>query len=891
MASVQKQQMRKECIEKVSFSLGRNVTATEASEILSSVRYFLRVARDQAGDAAAWDAKTHQERINEAVKLYQEALLSEAAKIRQRARQDVLTWSAIEKSWQLQHRRGYHGYSAAAQILHEADRRASAAATEIQSDFLTELEGHQQGILNFVEDRRFSHAVVREIFGEDTGSQLAKKVAGSFTKLSDAGIDRFNRAGGNMGKLKHYIPQTHSGYRLSHAVEVLAGQGAVRRFSNDLYRFSTRNSPSSAYENNKAAWVRFTLDLLDKRQYTDLNGNQMKDEDLAAMLGRTYDTILENGAEDFDVSNVAGATKQRGGKTYARIDRGELHRALHFKDATSQILYHETFGAGSFFGNMNASLGRLAKDASLLESFGSNPNNTVSGLKRMAAGEVDQMNARLMNQPGLYRAYKLGISEHYFDAQWNTLNGAAGIIQPGRETVASVATGLRNLEVVGKLQSTLLSSVSDIPSYFLSARINKIPMLTATKNLLRAWGKDSKDLAIRGGLMADALASNVQRFGHNNMGEGWTGLLANATMKFSLLDAWTNGVRKASMINMMGSMANIVTHPWRSLEGFQKRSLERIGVTERDWFIWSQAKAFEQDGVRYLTRQDIREIDLDRLNRNEDFLKTQNPITQQDIDHAVTSYLTFLRDESGIASLAPDLGTRAIPNLAGPRGTVGGEALRFLMLFKSFPIGFMRRHIERMCDLAQTEGRADAAKYAGIIFVTTTMAGAISVQLKALAAGRDLQDTDLDNKDFWLQAMATGGGAGFLNDIIVAALDEGNAYGSPNFLRSFGPVIQTGLDTWDTIGAFAGESIYDKETQPAAKALRLLRGHMPFVNLWYTKGIFDRAIYNDLMEWASPGYTARVENWALKNTGQQYWWNPTEVIPRRAPRMADFPKQ
>ena len=345
------------------------------------------------------------------------------------------------------------------------------------------------------------------------------------------------------------------------------------------------------------------------------------------------------------------------------------------------------------------------------------------------------------------------------------------------------------------------------------------------------------------------------------------------------------------MINMMGSMANIVTHPWRSLEGFQKRALERVGVTERDWFIWSQAKAFEQDGVRYLTRQDIREIDLERLNRNEDFLKTQNPITQQDIDHAVTSYLTFLRDESGIASLAPDLGTRAIPNLAGPRGTAGGEALRFVMLFKSFPIGFMRRHIERMCDLAQTEGKADAVKYAGIIFATTTIAGAISVQLKALAAGRDLQDASLDNKDFWLQAMATGGGAGFLNDIIVAALDEGNAYGSPNFLRSFGPVIQTGLDTWDTIGAFYGEGIYDKETQPAAKALRLLRGHMPFVNLWYTKGIFDRAIYNDLMEWASPGYTARVENWALKNTGQQYWWNPTEVIPRRAPRMAEAPQK
>ena len=887
MASVQKMQMRRECIEKVSLSLGRQVTPSEASDLLKNIRYYMRVARDQAESVEQWDALPYQARVDEAVKLYQASLLDEAAKIRQRARQDVLAQASVERSWELQHRRGYHGYSAAAQVLAEADRRAAAAGAEIQSDFLKTLDGQQKGILNFVEDRRLSHAVVREIFEENTGSKIAKLIATTYTKLSHAAIDRYNRAGGNMGKLKHYIPQTHDTNRLGHAVEVLAGQGAVRRFSNDVQRLFT--GVGTSYENNKRAWVAFTQDLLDKQQYTDLNGNQMNDADITAMLGRVYDTIMQNGADNFDVSNVAGSGARNGSR--ARANRGDLHRALHFKDAASQILYHETFGSGSFFGNMNGSLGRMAKDASLLESFGTNPNNTVSGLKRMASGEVDQMNSRLQGLPGAFRAWKLGLSEHYFDAQWNTLNGVAGMPQAGRETIAAISTGARNLEVVGKLQSTLLSSVSDIPSYFLSARINKIPLLTATRNLLRAWGKDSKDLAIRGGLMADALASNIQRFGQNNVGEGWTGMLANATMKLSLLDAWTNGVRQASMINMMGSMARIVQHPWKSLEGFQKRSLERIGVTERDWFIWSQAKAFEQDGVPYLTRQDIREIDLDRLNGNQDFLKTQNPITQQDIDHTVTSYMAFLRDESGMASLAPDLGTRAVTNLMGPRGTVGGEAWRCIMLFKSFPIGFMRRHLERYGDLAQTGGLSDRAKYAGLLIGSTTIAGAISVQLKALAAGRDLQDSDLTNRDFWLQAFATGGGAGFLSDIIVSAVDEKNAYGSPNFLRAFGPVIQTGLDTWDVLKGLSGEALYDKETQSAAKALRLLRGHMPFVNLWYTKGVFDRAIYNDLMEWASPGYTARIENWSLKNTGQQYWWKPTELVPRRAPRRAEAPQK
>lgn len=55
------------------------------------------------------------------------------------------------------------------------------------------------------------------------------------------------------------------------------------------------------------------------------------------------------------------------------------------------------------------------------------------------------------------------------------------------------------------------------------------------------------------------------------------------------------------------------------------------------------------------------------------------------------------------------------------------------------------------------------------------------------------------------------------------------------------------------------------------------------MNLWYTKGVFDRAIYNDLMEMASPGYLARVEKNAMKQKGVGYWWDQSRLVPRRAP--------
>ena len=262
-------------------------------------------------------------------------------------------------------------------------------------------------------------------------------------------------------------------------------------------------------------------------------------------------------------------------------------------------------------------------------------------------------------------------------------------------------------------------------------------------------------------------------------------------MKVSLLDAWTQLVRRASMQNMMGLLGELVQHPWDSLEPFVKMALQRAGVDADTWDLWAMARQTEVGGAKFLTTQDVLEIPLGSFR-----LRNGDALSQRDLNEAAKKMIVFLTDESGVASLNPDLFTRGAANAGWERGNVYGEILRSVMLFKSYPLGFMRRHLERMSDLAQTNGRFSAVKYFSTIFVATTLMGAISVQLKELAAGRDLQDMDLTNQDFWLQAMSIGGGAGFLNDIIVAGLDGQNAYGSPNMIRALGPVFNTVLDTY-----------------------------------------------------------------------------------------------
>lgn len=868
-----KMRMKKECMERIALSLGREISASEASDIFEGIRAGMVKVRQ--ADPDKWATMTLQERADAAGKLYQASLKAEAEKIKQRAYLTVIRQDAINRRAEYHRQRGYRGLAITQAILEDTNRKVLATQNEYVTAFAAELEGKLPGFMGLFADKNFERAVVQEIYGVDTGRQLAKQVAQLFTKVSEQERLRYNSAGGNMGKIDHYMPQTHNVVRMAHAADVIRGYGRLHQLYNDVV--NTLGPKVNKHDINQATWVAYVANLLDREKYLDANGDVMGDADFYQMLARVYDTIITSGDQDFEVSTVAGnSTRSFGGNSASRANRGDNHRALHFRDADAFFAYQQAFGQGDVIGTMLGHIRRTAKDIALLEELGPNPNNMVRGMIRTGEAEANQ--GRLIH--GILRGK---VSVHLVDASWATLNGDANRVIPGREIFASIMQGARNMEVVGKLQSTFISSLSDLPTYFLSSGLYKVPALDAVQSLfLSAFGKQNRDLMVRAGVMADSLASSITRWGENNLGQGWTGMLANATMKVSLLDWWTNSVRQASMMNMMGALSKITKVPWDKLDGYTKNALERAGVDERIWRIWGEAKHTKRFGTSFLTTQDVREIDIQAIRDGKlQKLLADNALTQRDIDRAATTLISFLTDESGMASLNPDLFTRGMANLGYEKGTVRGEVWRSFMLFKSFPIGFMRRHLERMSDLATTRGKADAAKYAAMVMTTTTLAGAMSVQLKELLAGRDPQDES--TADFWLQAMSVGGGAGFLSDVIVSGLDGENAYGSPNFIRFMGPVFGTVLDTFDAGKSYLTEGLYNKDTKANAKTLRLLRGHAPFVNLWYAKGVFDRAIYNDLMEMASPGYLARVEKNAMKQKGVGYWWDQNRLIPRRAP--------
>ena len=83
--------------------------------------------------------------------------------------------------------------------------------------------------------------------------------------------------------------------------------------------------------------------------------------------------------------------------------------------------------------------------------------------------------------------------------------------------------------------------------------------------------------------------------------------------------------------------------------------------------------------------------------------------------------------------------------------------------------------------------------------------------------------------------------------------------------------------------AAAGE-----ETDAGAEALRFAKGMSPGASLWYAKGVLDHFVVHDLQEYLSPGYLDRMRERTRNDFGQDFWWNPGENVPDRAPDMTQI---
>jgi len=339
--------------------------------------------------------------------------------------------------------------------------------------------------------------------------------------------------------------------------------------------------------------------------------------------------------------------------------------------------------------------------------------------------------------------------------------------------------------------------------------------------------------------------------------------IATTVMRASGLNALT-AANKIGFSKMLMDKYGRMTRnkDWRQLDANDRMLLEGGGIGERDWKVWQLAKPVEDSsGNQLMTARSIYEIPDSQLTQFGDPAKVK--------DEVATNLQTHILDEQGFAVLEAGLRERTLMQV-GKRGSAMGEIIRSVLQFKSFPMALLMKHGSRAMS---QDTLSSKAWYAGSLLGMTTLLGGLVVQLKELANGNDpsvMWDSDDHDKtlDFFKRSFVAGGGLPILGDILVAGMDPSGRDTADFLSGPFGSDLKTLLSA--TVGN-ASQLANGVETNAGNEVFKALKNKIPAQNLWYTKAVANRMIFDGIQDTIAPGYREKLQRKAERMHNRTNW--------------------
>lgn len=826
--------IRRECIDAIAQTVGRALTTAELHRVETLLSKHMHMAA--RANPEAQRAMPLADRWAQAAESASMEVLHEAAKTRQRVELTIL------KHGQLTHyvETAENKANAVADLLapHPSIRTnvmsIHTRAEAIESLRLSEMEplllAARPTVLGIFGRGKMARDIVRELFGESTGNKEAAEAAKNFSDTAEKMRTDFNRFGGDVRKLMRWaLPQGHDQVKIA--------------------------------EVGRDAWVNAIAPLLDRRMYVHEDGRLMTDLEYRDFLGEAWLTLSMDGA------NKSEPGAYQGNGMVAK--RHAAERQLHFKDADSYLKYHESFAGRSLYETIIGHVRRMATDIALVQELGPHPAQMADYLIDLATH--NDMVAQARDTGVVPKGQHKGKT----DQRAGYLHDLYDVVARNGNDVVS-AKVMRAFEVTrdllssAYLGSTAITSLFTDPAFIaVTAHQNNIPQLKMWGQVLKQLNPLSardRRIARRSAVAMQVWANEVTtRFGSELKGTNWSRLLATATLKLSgALDLW-EGQKQAFGVMLQDTLASVAREHKRlaDLDEYTHRTLTHKGLSETDWAVWRMAKPEAFGGSERLTPKAIYAIPDERLQNLGD------PAALK--EEASIKLIGVVNEEMHHAITEPSPKDTLFLHGRGRRGTVGSELKDSMTMFLSFPVSVFNRHIMRALNMPRMRGKAG---YLAAIIVGSTLGGMMSNQARSIANGKDPADM-LSGKAVaagFMRAGAFGLYAQFL-------FSDVTGYGSSLQEEIAGPVM--GLVN-DVLRITQGAA-YGTSPHPGADAVRFARGHIPVINLWYTKAALNHMIFYHLEEYFSPGYLRRMKRRSRRVYGQRYWWEPQDRLPDRAP--------
>ena len=826
--------MKDQCKAAVAKALGKaTLNQQEATDIENRIKDAMKSLAKQ--DIQNWRNLSDVEKLVKAGEFVAQDIQAQLKRKHAIAARDILTQNknlaqldhpTLSASEVVDRMVAAHGDMSGVQSL---DSKARAIASVYRGelvDFYTNIKGG----LGVFTDKELVQKIVRERFNDNTGDPLAKKISDKMGEVFEGMRERFNRAGGDIGKLDDWgLPQTHSLEKI-----VLAG---------------------------KQAWVQKAEGLIDTSKYVHEDGSYYSQQEIRELLEYSFDTLSSNGANKTEIG------RQSFGGNSKVTSRHSESRVLHFKDAESWMEYQAEFGGMPFVDLVEAHINGLSKDIALVENLGSNPRNAMRILMD-AAEQKDWLKGLDQNTTGKSRKRAQTMFDEF-----------SGQNTPQSEVLANLGLAYRSMNVASMLGGTTISSITDQAMIAKTAKIHGIAYTRTFGELvsqLNPKNKQDRELAHSLGLATEEMRGSIARWAD----DGLTSVhgksqklarvssgIASQVMRISGLNALT-AASKVGFTKMLMHKYGTLTRSkaWADLDAMDRELIEKTGLNERAWEVMRLADpVVDRKGNQLMSARSIYEIPDSDLTRFGDPQKVR--------DEVATQFQAHLLDEQGMAVVEAGLRERTFMTPGTRKGTAMGEFMKSILQFKSFSASFLMRHGSRA--MAQ-QGVKGKAAYAIPLVAMTTVLGGLVVQLKELANGNDPSEmwdgekwyTAGIDTDFLKRSFVAGGGLPVLGDILVAGMDTSGRDTGDFIAGPFGSDFKTILSL--TVGN-ATQAANGIDTNAGNEAFKFLKGKVPAQNLWYTKAATNRMLFDNFQDMIAPGYRDKLLRKAERDHDRTRW--------------------
>lgn len=680
---------------------------------------------------------------------------------------------------------------------------------------------------------------VKAAYGETVADADAASNARAWERVTDSAVDRFNAAGGDLANKKNWrLPSFWDAERL---------------------------------KNRRDEFIAWMSDAFHKGEVTVWNHDEGRPAswfEFSAILGDAWESISTNGLSDM-IPGQAG--KKALGNSLA-----DLHRVFQFETADAWLRANDKWGVGDagIYGLMNGHLSRMGRDIAMLEAFGPNPDHVARILIDTAERE---------GVSG-WKANRLSTIYEYATER---------ALSPVSALISNLGTGLRGWLTGSKMGSAILSAPSDFATMRMTAKWNGLDQTKIMKSYLRGLANNperAKLIAARTGLIAETWMQAGRTLLRDAFDDHATGLrvgggnfltrllgrnserfaaaggkAAELVIRAQGLAHHTNQLRIAFGLEFYGALADLASKKLADLPAEFQRGFKNYGITEADWDAIRSTGLGDLDGIKMIVPEQLVKAGAAEA-------------------ESATKLMGLIAAETDFAVIQPGALERSALLGSNKPGTVKGELLRSLWLFKSFPVTMMTTHgIRSFLDL-QKNG-IGIGSYAVHFAIATTLMGALSEQMRAVANGKD--PLDMLTGSFWATSFSRGGGAGILGDLIYAGFNKTNQ----GFFTQFfgGPVAQFANDVVALTGNNMQAAAAGQDTGMGRELARFVRSYTPGSNLWYSRLATDRLIFDQLqmmLDRKYPQAFRRLEQRAAENYGQKFWWRPGKASPDRGPNFA-----